>query len=230
LPNAAQRRSLLDVCCGTGQLARHFLDNGYRVIGLDGSEAMLRQAAVNIEPYTQSGSGLARLIQGDAASFTLDEKVSIVVSTYDSLNHLPDIEALHSCFRSAWNTLAGDGMFLFDLNTRHGMEGWQSTAIEDSPELMFVSRGQFDPAARQASLHVTGFVRTESGLYQRFEEIAHNTLFDLDQVRQLLVDDGWCDVYLAATADLTQPAADPERERRIFFIARKPGVSTNPHE
>jgi hypothetical protein len=127
---------------------------------------------------------------------------------------------LHGCFRSAWNTLTDDGMFLFDLNTRHGMEGWQSTAIEDSLELMFVSRGQFDPTSGQASLHVTGFVRTENGLYERFEEIAYNTLFDLDQVRQLLVDDGWQDVYLAATADLTQPAADPERERRIFSGTR----------
>jgi SAM-dependent methyltransferase len=228
LPNAAQRRSLLDVCCGTGQLARDFLDNGYRVIGLDASKAMLRQAAANNEPYTQSESGQAQFVQGDAANFALDEKVDIVVSTYDSLNHLSSIEALHGCFRSAWNTLTDDGMFLFDLNTRHGMEGWQSTAIEDSLELMFVSRGQFDPTSGQASLHVTGFVRTENGLYERFEEIAYNTLFDLDQVRQLLVDDGWQDVYLAATADLTQPAADPERERRIFFIARKSRASTNP--
>lgn len=32
-------KTLLDVCCGTGQLARHFLDHGYEVTGLDLSEA-----------------------------------------------------------------------------------------------------------------------------------------------------------------------------------------------
>ena len=223
LPNASQRRSLLDVCCGTGQLARHFLDNGYRVIGLDASAAMLRQAALNIQPYLDAGT--ARLVQGDAACFTFDERVNIVVSTYDSLNHLPDLAALRSCFQSAWDILADDGVLLFDLNTHHGMEGWRSTAIEDSPELMLISRGQFDEANGYASLHVTGFKLTPSGLYERFEETAHNTLFDLEQVRKLLVDDGWRHVYLAATSDLTQPAANPERERRIFFIASKPGVS-----
>lgn len=228
LPNAARRKTLLDVCCGTGQLARHFLDTGYRVIGLDLSEPMLHEAAANIAPFLESG--LARLVQGDAANFTLDEKVDIVVSTYDSLNHLPNVEALQGCFRSVWNVLNDDGFFLFDLNTRYGMQGWQSTAIEDSPELMFVSRGTFDPEARHASLHVTGFKRTPSGLYERFEEIAHNTLFDLEQVRKLLMDAGWSDVYLAATADLSVPVAEPERERRIFFIARKGGLSTNHRE
>jgi hypothetical protein len=110
------------------------------------------------------------------------------------------------------------------------MQGWQSTAIEDRPELMFVSRGTFDPEARLASLHVTGFKRMANGLYERFEETAYNTLFDLEQVRKLLVDAGWSDVYLAATADLSIPAADPERERRIFFIAHKTSETANLHE
>jgi tRNA/tmRNA/rRNA uracil-C5-methylase (TrmA/RlmC/RlmD family) len=40
-------RTLLDVCCGTGQLARHFLDHGYEVTGLDLSDAMLDYARLN---------------------------------------------------------------------------------------------------------------------------------------------------------------------------------------
>lgn len=188
---------------------------------------MLHEAAANNAPYLESGQ--ARLVQGDAASFTLDEKVDIVVSTYDSLNHLPNEDALQSCFRSAWKVLNDDGVFLFDLNTRYGMQGWQSTAIEDRPELMFVSRGAFDPEARLASLHVTGFRRVANGLYERFEETAYNTLFDLERVRKLLADDGWSDVYLAATSDLSIPCAEPERERRIFFIARKTRETTNLH-
>ena len=34
-------RSVLDVCCGTGTLAGHFLEQGYRVTGVDLSEPML---------------------------------------------------------------------------------------------------------------------------------------------------------------------------------------------
>jgi len=191
------------------------------VIGLDLSEAMLREAAANTSQYLQTGQ--ARFIQGDAAHFTLGETVGMAVSTYNSLNQLADIAALEGCFRSVWNALVAGGVFLFDIHTRTGLQSWNSTAIEDSPELMLVSHGKFDPAAGQAFLHVTGFARTENGLYERIEQIAHNTLFDLEEIRALLLALGWRDVYLASGADLSRPVADPENERRVFFIARKPG-------
>jgi len=35
-------KSMLDVCCGTGQLALHFLENGYDVTGLDFSPLLTR--------------------------------------------------------------------------------------------------------------------------------------------------------------------------------------------
>ena len=34
-PIGQSNRDLLDVCCGTGQLALHFLEHGYRVVGVD---------------------------------------------------------------------------------------------------------------------------------------------------------------------------------------------------
>ena len=39
-----ENKSVLDLCCGTGQLAVHFLDRGYRVTGIDSSENMLYYA------------------------------------------------------------------------------------------------------------------------------------------------------------------------------------------
>ena len=43
-PVGQDNRSMLDLCCGTGQLALHFLDHGYRVTGRD----MVRDADVNL--------------------------------------------------------------------------------------------------------------------------------------------------------------------------------------
>ena len=37
-PIGQEHRSLLDLCCGTGQLSLHFLENGYRVTGVDLAE------------------------------------------------------------------------------------------------------------------------------------------------------------------------------------------------
>ena len=58
-PIAPANKSLLDVCCGTGQLAVYFLERGYRVTGLDLSEHMLHYARENVAPYVESGQAVA---------------------------------------------------------------------------------------------------------------------------------------------------------------------------
>ena len=95
---ADRRKFLLDLCCGTGQLTAYFLEKGYRVVGLDLSKGMLEHAREKALPYMVAGQ--AQFVQGDAADYQLDETFSLVVSTFDALNHLPDMDALAGCFRS----------------------------------------------------------------------------------------------------------------------------------
>ncbi len=54
-PFAAANKRVLDLCCGTGQLAGYFLERGYRVVGIDLSEHMLRYARENALAYMVSG-------------------------------------------------------------------------------------------------------------------------------------------------------------------------------
>jgi SAM-dependent methyltransferase len=219
MPVSRQNTSVLDLCCGTGQLARHFLDNGYRVTGIDASEGMLHYARENAA--VGIAEGRAHFIQADAARFNLDERVGLVVSTYDALNHLENEAALRQCFQCVFAVLVEDGVFIFDLNTRAGLAGWNSIGIEDTEEAMIVSRGIYDGANNRATTRISGFVRTPEGLYERFEETAYNTVFDMAAVRQALLDVGWREVYFARSQDLATPVAEPEQERRVFIVARK---------
>ena len=43
-------RSVLDLCCGTGLLAGELIERGYRVVGVDASEAMLALARERLGP------------------------------------------------------------------------------------------------------------------------------------------------------------------------------------
>jgi 2-polyprenyl-3-methyl-5-hydroxy-6-metoxy-1,4-benzoquinol methylase len=85
-------KSVLDLGCGTSQLAVHFLEQGYRVVGLELSEPMLAWACENTRSHLASGQ--ARFIQEDASHFTLGERFGLVVSTFDTLNHLENESAL----------------------------------------------------------------------------------------------------------------------------------------
>ena len=212
-------RSVLDVCCGTGQLAARFLAQGYRVTGIDLSEAMLEMARENCAPYVASGQ--AQFVQADATDFNLDATFGLVVSTYDALNHLPGFDALAGCFRSVFKVLAGGGWFIFDLNTRGGLRRWNNIRIIEMDDMVVIDRGICDNQSDRAITLMTGFLRNTDGLYERFEQLAYDYMFDLAQVKAALLDIGWGTVYFARGQDLNTPVDEPEREERIFILAHK---------
>ncbi len=218
-PFGAENKTLLDLCCGTGQLARLALERGYQVIGIDLSEAMLKYARENNLDYVVSGQ--ARFELGDASNFTIENPVGLAISTFDALNHLESLQALQNCFRCVYASVVPGGTFIFDLNTRLGLNRWNSVSVEDTDEIMLVNRGIFVEENNRGYTHISGFLRREDGLYERFEETAYNNLFDLQAVRQLLLEAGWKDVTLAQVQDLNKALEDPEKEGRVFFIARK---------
>lgn len=212
-------RMMLDLCCGTGQLAQHFLDNGYQVTGIDLSEGMLEYARGNNAAYILTEQ--ARFIKGNAASFTLPERFGLVVSTFDALNHLPDLTELCSCFASVHQVLEEEGVFIFDLNTLEGLRRWTSITIEDQKDMMLVNRGVFDEHSGRAYTYISGFIRIGDNLYERFEETAFNTGFHLKDVEQGLLQSGFRAVRFCRLQDLNTPVEDPERESRIFVLAVK---------
>lgn len=217
-PVGQANKSVLDLCCGTGQLARHFLEEGYHVVGLDLSEPMLRYAHENTRPYVETGQ--AEFIQGNASDFSLTQRFGLVVSTYDSLNHLPNEAALRRCFQCVY--AVSEGYFIFDLNTRLGLQRWNSINIDDgSEEVTIINRGFFDEQSGKAWVRISGFLRRPDGLYERFEETAFNTAFDLEWVKSALLEAGWRWVYFARVQELSTPLTEPEKEGRVFIVAGK---------
>ncbi|MBX3010878.1 MAG: class I SAM-dependent methyltransferase [Caldilineaceae bacterium] len=220
-PVAHTHQTVLDLCCGTGQIARYFLERGYQVVGLDLSAPMLALAQENTQPYLDSGQ--VRFVQADATDFSLDEQFGLVLATFDALNHLPDLPALRQCFACVAAVCAG--YFIFDLNTRIGLRRWNNIEVDDRDEDMtIVNHGIYDVSSERAWMKVTGFIRNAAGLYERFEQTAYNTLFAMHEVRAALLETGWQTVYFARFQDLTTPLADPETEARVFVVAHQQPV------
>lgn len=213
-----EERSLLDVCCGTGQLALQFLQAGYVVTGLDNSEPMLAHARINCASFVSSGE--MSFVQHDAADFSLSSRFGFVVSTFDALNHLVSIDALLSCFACVHQCLLAGGMFAFDLNTVLGLRRWNNVTVEDAPDAMVINRGMFEEDKRQGRIKISGFVRQESGNWLRFDETFVENAWSVREVTTALLEVGFSAVYQARASDLTTPLVDPESEPRVFFVAR----------
>ena len=217
--NARRHRTLLDLCCGTGQFAAYFLRQGFDVTALDLSSSMLELAKENVRDIVTNSS--ATFVQADAAQFQLDKPHGLVVATYNALNHLPDLDHLCNCFVSVAAATVSGGCFIFDLYTRQGLREWNGISVTDTGDTFTIQRGIYDGGSRAQTLF-TGFSREgDSDKFTRFEESIYNTVFDLTSVQQLLTDTGWASAYFAQSDDLALPISEPELEDRVWIVARR---------
>ena len=102
-------RSVLDLCCGTGLLAAELIARGYRVVGVDASEAMLARARERLGPEVT----LSRMTLPD---LTVDGVFDAAVCTFDGLNYLTADE-LRLTIAAAGRWLRPAGWLVFDLHT-----------------------------------------------------------------------------------------------------------------
>ncbi|NET54134.1 MAG: class I SAM-dependent methyltransferase [Merismopedia sp. SIO2A8] len=107
LPHLPEGTHILDLCCGTGQLAQQLLIRGYQITGLDGSEKMLH--------YARENAPKAQFILGDARFFELPSSFDAVICTDSALNHIMSLDELKSVFGNIHTALKEDGLFFFDL-------------------------------------------------------------------------------------------------------------------
>lgn len=111
---------ILDLCCGTGQLAQLLTEKGYRVTGVDGSEELLR--------FARENAAGALFIVDDARTFRVSSPCGAVFSTYDSLNHMMSLKDLRAVFQRVHRTLSDSGYFAFDLNMEEGFKArWRGS-------------------------------------------------------------------------------------------------------
>jgi SAM-dependent methyltransferase len=98
---------ILDVCCGTGQLAADLSVRGFRVTGIDNSRAMLVHAR-RIAPT-------ARFLHASILDFRSSETFDAALSTFNSFAHLRSSTELADAFTNVHRALRRDAPFAFDL-------------------------------------------------------------------------------------------------------------------
>lgn len=100
------RKTHLDVACGTGLVVAHLRNRGWVSTGLDGSLAMLRVARRRAR----------NLVAADFRAVPFRSTFSRVTCLYDSLNHLLEQEHLARTFRAIASVMRPDSLFIFDVN------------------------------------------------------------------------------------------------------------------
>ncbi|NOT61097.1 MAG: class I SAM-dependent methyltransferase, partial [Acidobacteria bacterium] len=151
-PHLKPRARILDLCCGTGQLAAALHARGFAVTGVDGSPAMLE--------FARENAPAVEFIHADVRALPMLRNFDAAISAFDSLNHLMTLKELTQVFRHVHRALAPPGIFLFDLNqeTEEDARAQTFDIIED--DHICVVQATYDPGEKLKRYHVTMFRQT----------------------------------------------------------------------
>jgi SAM-dependent methyltransferase len=208
-----QEKTILDLACGTGVCLELWAKNGYDVIGLDRSQAMLQICQEKL-----AGQDNIILINGDMRSFRLARQMPVITCLYDSLNYLLTESELLSCFRSVYDALQSDGVFVFDMNTIHSLrDEWGNNSFQRRDEGLFsIWSNHYNPIENLSSLNITLHVR-RNGQEMVLREFHQERGYALSVIEELLRDAGFT---FSLYRHLTFTPAT-ELDLRVMGVARK---------
>ena len=213
LPHLPPKARILDLCCGTGQLAQVLTACGFRVTGLDGSEEMLK--------FARENAPAAEFIVADARSFKLPHVYHAVVSTFDSLNHIMTLDELTDVFHKVYATLRKGGLFFFDLNTEEGYKAtWHDSFDIVEDDQVCVVRSNYCPGERLAKFNTTIFYLQEG--WQRSDFTLFQKCHLEAEVRSALEAVGFTEIHTYAYDEQLSLGELTREAERVFFVCQKP--------
>ncbi len=142
----------VDLGCGNGALTQKLADKGYRVIGIDASEDMLKKAA-------QSHSDI-KFIQGDATAFKLDEKADVIFS--NAVFHWIDADKQEQLIKNISSNIKPGGQLVCEFGG-NGCAELVHSALEQAFEkrnmkyprfFFFPTIGEYSPILEKYGLRV----------------------------------------------------------------------------
>jgi SAM-dependent methyltransferase len=212
LPDGA---NVLDLCCGTGQLAKVLTEKGYRVTGIDGSAEMLR--------YAKENAPDAVFIAKDARTFRLPPTYNAVFSTFDALNHVMTLEELQKAFKNVNKCLVKGGIFIFDLTTKYHFEVQTRTFnhFTEKPDYLFTSRGDYNEENKIGEFHFTIF-RPKGKNWKRSDIVLHQTWYPCEDVKSALEKAGFIGIRILAFNQQRELVEGTDNTDRVSFLAEKP--------
>ena len=211
---------ILDLGCGTGTMTRLLADQGYDMIGIDGSEEMLMEARA-AEYETDRSRPILYLCQ-DMREFELYGTVRAIVSICDCMNYMLTKEDLTTVFRLANNYLDPGGIFLFDMNTPYKFREVMGnrTIAENGEGASFIWDNYYDAQTGRNEYDLTLFIEQENGLYERVEEVHEQQGYEIHEVKTCAERAGMEFVTVFDAVTLSEPT---DQSERLFYLFREKG-------
>jgi len=209
-------RRVLDAGCGTGTMALAMSERGWRVTGIDLSEAMLTMAR------RKDVGRAVTWVRADITRFDLDKsaggpKFDLIACVADTLNHLETPDEWEAAFRCFASHLEPGGFLFFDAMTARGLSRLDKFTVLDIDDRALILGVIYEPSSRRSTVKATSFIPKQgTGSYEKATETITEWGQPVADIMERLL--------LAGFIEAERPWSDekdPEKEDRLAVLARR---------
>ena len=171
----------LDVACGTGNVTIRLATKFKDIFAVDLSEDMLREAFEKLKANKLKG----KVICQDMTELSLNKKFDLITSVLDSTNYIIEEDGILSYFKSIYEHLNDDGVFIFDINSYYKLSEILGNNIYtySEEEVFYTWENTFEDDL--LSMFLTFFVK-KGELYERFEEEHLERAYKAEEIEKYL--------------------------------------------
>lgn len=212
--NNIEFEDYLDLACGTGNVGVRVGKYFKNMYAVDLSNDMLNIA---FEKFKQNKIK-AKVICQDMSELSLNHKFNLITSVLDSTNYITEEEDLFNYFKSVYDHLKDDGLFIFDINSHYKLSEIMGNNIYtySSEEVFYTWENTFEDNI--LNMFLTFFVKNENNLYERFEEEHFEKAYKEKDIEDILNEIGFN--ILGKFCGYSDLKPDNNSER-ILYVLRK---------
>ncbi|MCX7947310.1 MAG: class I SAM-dependent methyltransferase [candidate division WOR-3 bacterium] len=206
-----KKGKVLDLGCGTGNISKILKEKNYNIFGLDIAINMLKIA---------KKKGLKNIVNASFYKIPFkSESFDIVISIFDSLNNVKDLNEMKEVFSEIYRVLKIDGIFTFDLNTIYAFKSYWNNLIrvEERSNIFVIWEGSYI-SPNSCILKITIFQKLKNRLYKKHNFEILEVGFHIDSIIQLLKSLNFRDIIVFEHLSFRKAS---EKNYRVQFVAKK---------
>lgn len=209
--------TLLDIGCGTGEIAVLLADKQLSVTGVDLSEDMLAVA----QSKAEKNKANILFLQQDMRHLTdFPTPFDVITICCDSLNYLETELDVQATFEAVYSQLQNEGLFIFDVHSLHKIYNVFANAAftDQDEEVSFIWNSFLGDEPNSIEHDMTFFVKRDE-YYERYDELHYQRTFSIEQYSLWLKEASFEIVNICGDFELNKEPND--MTERVFFICKK---------
>lgn len=211
-------KKIVDLGCGTGEIAIQLAKEGYQVTGVDISEEMLtysmqKQMLENVQ---------VDWVQQNIVNLEGFKDVDLFISFLDVINYITNKEEVKLLFNNVYTALNKNGVFLFDIHDANYAKDnlMDSSFVDHTDQVTYIWECESDKNKVEMTHYLSFFVEQENGLYERFDEEHTQMVIEAEQYERMLYEANFSEVVKIKNLTRNCEETDENGERNLILAIK----------